>query len=78
MHKFKMLVLGKTYTTDVRKNSLRENEFALQHDFTEALGIKHNQKIQSSHFRNSLSVSIEGYTCHYRSIEADFPLKCSI
>ena len=76
MHRFKMLVLGKTYTTDVRKNSLRENEFALQHDFTEALGIKHNQEIQSSHFGNGLSVSIEGYTCHYRSNGVDSPLKC--
>ena len=76
MHRFKMLVLGKTHTTDVRRNSLRKNEFALQHDFTEALGIKHNNEIQSSHFGNGLTVSIEGYTCHYRSTGADSPLKC--
>ena len=76
LYRFKYLVLGKTYVSDVRQNCLRSNEFALQHDFTEALGIKHNQEIQSSHFGGSLSVSIEGYTCHYRSDGMDSPLKC--
>ena len=76
LHRFKYLVLGKTYVSDVRQTTLRSNECALQHDFTEALGIKHNQEIQSSHFGGSLTVSIEGYTCHYRSNGEDSPLKC--
>ena len=52
MHRFKFLILGKRYQSDPRKESLRENqgEFALNHDFTECLSVKHNEEIQSSHF----------------------------
>ena len=28
--------------------------------------MKHNEEIQSSHFGQGCTVSIEGYTCHYR------------
>ena len=38
---------------------------ALQHDFTEALTIIHNEEPQSNHFVRSVNVSIEGYTVHY-------------
>ena len=68
MHRFKYLILGKRYQSDPRKESLRvnEGEFALNHDFTECLSVKHNEEIQSSHFGQGCTVSIEGYTCHYR------------
>lgn len=75
LHLFKMLVLGKTFTTDVRQNSLRHNEFAMSHDFAEALAITHNEEIQSKHFGGSVTVSIEGYTCHYRASDTDPTMK---
>ena len=72
MHRFKYLILGKRYQSDPRKESLRVNqgEFALNHDFTECLSVKHNnEESQSSHFCQGCTVSIEGYTCHYRDPE---------
>ena len=65
LHFWKSLVLGKIYTTDVRRQSLKDGEVCIQHDFTEALHVKHNQEIQSSHFGGGVTVSIEGYTVHY-------------
>ena len=38
---------------------------ALQHDFTEALTIIHNEETQYNHFGRSVNVSIEGCTVHY-------------
>ena len=38
---------------------------ALQHYFTEALTIIHNEETQSNHFGRSVNVSIEVYTVHY-------------
>jgi hypothetical protein len=43
----------------------------MQHDFTEALAITYNEEIQSKHFGVSVTVSIEGYTCHYHQSETD-------
>ena len=57
---------AKSNTVDVRQQSLRPGEVAIQHDFTEALTLKHNEEIQSKHFGDSTTVSIEGYTCHYK------------
>ena len=44
---------------------------ALQHNFTEAVAITHNEEIQSKHFGGSVTVSIEGYTCHHHQSEID-------
>ena len=63
--------MSKKFIIYVRQNSLRSGDVALQHDFTEALAITHNEEIQSKHFGGSVTVSIEGYTCHYRRTETD-------
>ena len=68
MHRFKYLILGKRFCGDVRKESLMHGECGWEHDFAEALSLKHCGEIQSMHF-SSLSVSIEGYSVHYRKYE---------
>ena len=65
-HEWKVSMHAKSNTVDVRQQSLRPGEVAIQHDFTEALTLKHNEEIQSKHFGDSTTVSIEGYTWHYK------------
>ena len=65
-HRFQELVLGKTHSTNARRNCLDPGDVAIQHDFTEALQLIHNREVQSAHFGGSVTVSIEGYTVHYR------------
>ena len=45
IHRFKFLVLSKKLTIDVRQSSLQPGDVALQHDFSEALKIVHNQEV---------------------------------
>ena len=45
IHRFKFLVLSKKLTIDVRQKSLQPGDVALQHDFSEALKIVHNQEV---------------------------------
>ena len=68
MHIFKYLILGKNFCGDVRKEILRQRDSAWEHDFAEALSLKHSGEIQSKHL-SILSVSIEGYSVHYRNMQ---------
>ena len=43
MHRFKFLILSKKFVIDVRQSTLRPGEVCLQHDFSEALKLVHNE-----------------------------------
>jgi len=63
MHHWKRIVLSKKFLNDPREKALDIFDILLNHDFTEAMVITHNNEVQSSHFGASSSkVSIEGYT----------------
>ena len=45
MHRFKFLILSKKFVIDVRQSTLRPGEVCLQHDFSEALKLVHNEEV---------------------------------
>ena len=61
-HHWKKLVFGKQFFNDPRENVLDVLGILIAHDFIDALAIVHNNEIQSSHFKASCKVSIEGYS----------------
>ena len=69
LHLWKMIVLSKQYTNDVRDDSLREGEVGIGHDFTEYLKVESNEEIQSKHFGGGTTISIEGYTLTYYKVD---------
>ena len=50
---------------------MKAGSVAIQHDFTEALKIEHQKEVQSMHFGGNVSISIEGYTCHFPKDETN-------
>ena len=75
MHWLKMLLLGKKFVLDVRKQCVKPGSVVIEHDFTEALTIRHNQEIQLAHFGGGIQVSIEGFTVYYP--DPNDPVPCS-
>jgi len=45
LHRFKFLILSKKFVIDVRQKTLRPGEVCLQHDFSEALKLVHNEEV---------------------------------
>ena len=69
MHHFQKVTNSKKFITDVRRQCAKPGSVAIQHDFTEACKIVHNREVQSNHFGDQKTVSIEGYTVHYANSE---------
>ena len=65
MHLFQVRTNCKKFIINVRASAVKSCSVALQHDFAEALTIKHQKEIQSMHFGDNVSASIEGHTVHY-------------
>ena len=55
----------------MKKKCFKPSDVVIYHDFTKVLHIKHNEKIQSKHFSENVSVNIENYTIYYLQLTND-------